>query len=196
MATFAELVADVITLTKRPDLVDDTKLAVKVATLKMHQMDFFYKDIYETGISFSADSYAQQLDYKALLPRFRSLKYLRKSDSTGTAGAFLVVLTPAEVIDTYGTERTDICYAAGAIIQIKSSTSFQYAILGAYLNPDITESGFNSWIAQDHPYAIVYEAAITIFKTIGYDEQATTYGKLALEQAKMIKMSNIQLEGY
>lgn len=196
MATFAELVADVITLTKRPDLIDDTKLAVKVATLKMHQMDFFYKDIYETGISFSADSYAQQLDYKALLPRFRSLKYLRKSDSTGTAGAFLVVLTPAEVIDTYGTERTDICYAAGAIIQIKSSTSFQYALLGAYLNPDITESGYNSWIAQDHPYAIVYEAAITIFKTIGYDEQATTYGKLALEQAKMIKMSNIQLEGY
>lgn len=196
MATFAELVSDVITLTKRPDLVDDTKLAVKVATLKMHQMDFLYKDIYETGISFSSESYVQQLDYKTLLPRFRSLKYLRKADSTGVAGAFFGVLTPAEVIDAYGIERADICYAAGSIIQIKSSTSFQYAILGAYLNPDITEAGYNSWIAQDHPYAIVYEAAITIFKTIGYDEQAVTYGKLALEQAKMIKMSNIQLEGY
>ena len=54
MATFAELLADVYTLTNRSDLIAETKLAVKMATLKMHQRDYFYKDIRETGIQFLA----------------------------------------------------------------------------------------------------------------------------------------------
>ena len=53
MATFTELCNDVYTMTKRPDLVAETKLAVKAATLKAHQSDFYPKDIYETGIQFS-----------------------------------------------------------------------------------------------------------------------------------------------
>jgi hypothetical protein len=53
MATFSELCSEVHTLTNRPDLVNETKLAVKAATLKLHQKDFFYKDISEQGVSFS-----------------------------------------------------------------------------------------------------------------------------------------------
>ena len=196
MATFTELCDDVYTLTNRPDLVAEVKLAVKAATLKLHQVDFFYKDLYETGISFASSTYAQQLEYRTLLPKYRALKYLRKSDSTGTPGMFFGVLTPSEVLDVYGAERVDICYAAGELIQIKSSTEFQYALLGCYLNPDVTEAGFNSWIALDHNYAIVYEAAVTVFKTIGYDEQSATYSKLAAEQLAAIRTSNILAEGY
>ena len=196
MATFAELQADVVTITNRPDLVSETKLAVKAATLKMHRADFFYKDVYETGISFSSENYSQQLEYRTLLPRFRSLKYLRKSDVTGIAGGFFQILTPAEVLDTYGIEKQNICYAAGELIQIKSSTNFQYALLGCYLNPDLADATYSSWIALDHPYAIVYEAAITVFKAIGYDEQSATFSKMAAEQLAMIRTSNIQVEGY
>lgn len=196
MATFAELVADVATLTNRPDLAAETKLAVKAATLKLHQSDFYFKDLYETGISFATPEYSQQLEYRTLLPRFRALKYVRKAESSGTVGNFFTVLTPAEVLDAYGHQRNDICYAAGELIQIKSSNAFQYAILGCYLNPDVTETGFNSWLALDHPYAIVYEAAVTVFKAIGYDEQAATYSRMAAEQLAYVRSSNIQVEGY
>lgn len=196
MATLAELQADVITLTNRPDLAAETLLAVKAATLKLHQADYFYKDLYETGISFSASAFVQQLDYRVLLPRYRALKYIRKSDSTGTPGIFLGVLTPSEVLDQYGIAREDICYVAGEVIQIKCSTALQYAILGAYLNPDLTTAGYSSWLAFDHPYAIIYEAAVTVFKAIGYDEQATTFSKLAAEQLQLVRISNIQAEGY
>jgi len=196
VATFTELVTDVTTLTNRPDLLAETKLAVKAATLKLHQSDYFYKDLYETGISFSESAFAQQLEYRTLLPKFRALKYLRKVDASGNVGDFFQVLTPSEILDVYGHERINVCYAAGELIQIKSSTSIQYALLGCYLNPDITETGFNSWIALDHEYAIVYEAAVTVFKTIGYDEQSATYMKMAGEQLAMIRTSNIQVEGY
>lgn len=192
---FAELLAEVYTLTNRPDLVAETKLAVKAATLKAHQSDYFYKDLFETGITFSTADYIQSLDYRELLPRYRALKYIRKSDAAGALGDFLSVITPALALDRYGSQRADVCYTAGALIQIKSSTSLQYILFGCYLNPNITEAGYSSWIALDHPYAIVYEAATTLFKTTGQDEQASVYQRLAKEQFDLIKVSNIEAEG-
>jgi len=64
MATFAELVADVYIATNRPDLVTQTALAVKVATLKAHQTDFYPKDIFETGIQWNPVAYVQSLSYR------------------------------------------------------------------------------------------------------------------------------------
>jgi hypothetical protein len=195
MATFAELLADVYLLTNRPDLVNETKLAVKAATLKAHQSDFYYKDLFETGIEFNTSDYVQALEYREVLPRFRSLKYIRKSDSTGTVGDFLSVITPALALDRYGAAREDICYGAGEVIQIKSSTSLQYILLGCYLNPNIGEDTYSSWIALDHPYYIVYEAAASVFKLTGDDEKATVYKRFTDEQIALLKASNIELEG-
>lgn len=196
MATFAELQSDIIALTKRPDLVADTKLAIKAATLKAHQSDYYYKDLYETGVQFATADHLQQLEYRSLFPRFRSMKYLRKSDISGMEGDFFNLLTPAQVLDEYGLSKSDIYYVAGSAIQIKSSDTFQYALIGMYLNPDITEAGYSSWVAMDHPFYIVYEAAVSIFKTIGYDEQASLYSKMAAEQLQLVKTSNILAEGY
>lgn len=196
MATFTELCDDVYTLTNRPDLIAETKLAVKAATLKLHQSDFFFKDIYETGIVFNAADYTQQIEYRTLITRYRALKYIRKSDSAATPGDFLSIITPAQVLDQYGISNEDICYVAGEVIQIKSSTELQYAIFGCYINPNIVEASYNSWVALDHPYAIIYEAAVSVFKAIGYDEQATTFSRLAAEQLQLIRVSNIQAEGY
>lgn len=194
--TLTELQAEVITITKRPDRTAETLLAVRQATLALHQSDYFYKDMYETGISFSSSAYLQELEYRPILPLFRSLKYLRKSDSLGTPGAFFEVVQPESVLDGFGYQRTDICYAAGASIEIKSSTQFQYALLGCYLNPDITSVGFNSWIAIDHPYAIVMQAAEKVFKMTGKTEEFAAYKLLRDEEVMRLKMSNIQASGY
>ena len=196
MATFAELLADVYTLTKRPDLVSDTKLAVKAATLKAHQLDFFYKDLKEQGVMFSTSKLIQTLEYRSLFPRYRSVKYIRKSDVTGFTGAFLTLITPAQSLDRYNYQKADVFYGAGETLQIKSSTDLQYIFFGYYENPDITEEGYNSWVALDHQYAIVYEAAATIYKMIGQDEQSTMYKRLCDEQIQSLKQSNILAEGY
>jgi hypothetical protein len=196
MATFAELLSEVYSLTNRPDLVAETKVAVKAATLKMHQADYFWKDLFETGVQFDSEDYVQSLVYRDLFPRWRSVKYIRKSDAAGANGDFLTLQVPDSILDRYGYQKEDIFYAAGELIQIKSSTSLKYILLGCYLNPDITEAGYTSWIALDHPYAIVYEAAVTVFKAIGYDEQATVFQKLAAEQLALLKSSNIAADGY
>lgn len=196
--TLTELRQAVYDLTNRPDLVSQTLLAIQKATLKIHHSDFYYKDLRESGLEFSGEAYFQELDYKTLFPLWRALKYLRKYDAVAlTAGKFFDIKEPTDVLDyQYKNELTDICYAAGSVIQVKSSTSFQYAIVGYYTEPDITESGYTSWIAIDHPFAIITEAAATVFRTIGKTDENATYLAMAIDEVNTLKLSNIQTVGY
>lgn len=195
--TLAELIQEVYTITGRPDRVNETLSAIKSATLKAHQSDFYYKDIFETGVNFQSAEFVQQLDYRTLLPLWRAVKYIRKYDNTNAVpGKFMDLLVPENVLDRYTVEKANIYYAAGAYINLKSDTQEQYYLLGCYLNPDVTASGYNSWIAKDHPYMIIYDAAGSVFKSIGKDDEAATYRGLVAEQLQLLKQSNILAVGY
>lgn len=194
--TLTELQQEVYTITNRPALVAETLLAVRQATLALHQQDYWWKDLQETGISFSSADYHQELDFRSILPLFRAIKYLRKSDASGKVGAFFEVVQPEAVLDSYGADRTNVCYAAGQSIEIKSSDQFQYAVLGYYANPNISVSGYNSWIALDHPYAIVFTAAERVFKMIGKTEEFAAYKLFRDEEVQRLLISNIQVQGY
>lgn len=186
MATFSELVSDVYTLTNRPDLVNETKLAVKSATLKAHHSDFYPKDLYETGITWPTPDYIQSIEYRTLIPRWRAFKYLRKyADSLPSD--FIKLLTPEQTLDRYSINKEDICYLAGEMLEIRSSTQDTYMILACYIHPITDENSYSSWIALDHPYAIVYEAARSIFKQIGWDEQAASIKQEVAEQFQILK---------
>ena len=195
-----ELQAEVVSLTRRPDLAALTLSAVKAATLKLHQADFYSKDLRETGIAFDTSASLQSLEYKTLFPRWRALKYLRKVDATSNPpvafGPSLTVITPEQILDGYGIQKTDVVYEAGQILEIRLCTPHQYFVLGRYDNPNVTESGYESWIADDFPYGIVYDAAATIFKSIGFSEQEASMRTLVAEQIALIKISNIQAVGY
>lgn len=199
MTTLTALCSDVYALTNRPDLVSETVLAVRAATLKAHQSDYFPKDLFETAIKFEEEKYLQSLEYKAVIPRWRSLSYLRKYNPTeldNAKGEFLTVLTPGEVLDNYGINRENVVYLAGSMLEIRSSDLLQYVLLGCYVHPDVTVEGYSSWIADEHPFYIVYEAARTLFKTIGYDEQAAMYDRLVQEQLAILRQSQIIAVGY
>lgn len=195
--TFDELVEEVYLLTNRRDLVAETKSAVKAATLKAHQTDFYSKDIHEQGFQFTSAAYTQSLDYITLVPNYRAFKYVRRvEDATDTEGAFFQILTPDELLDSYGISKTDIAYVAGRVLEIRSSVEFQFALLGCYVNPVVREGAYASWVAEQHPFYIIREAARVIFKTIGYDEQAAVYERLIAEELLLLKMSGLSDVGY
>jgi len=198
MSTYSDLVADVITITDRPDLTDLTKLAVRHATLKAHKLDFFPKDIYETGIQWQIPAYIQSLEYRTLVPRWRALKYLRKYDFTtspGTAGKLFEVITPELILDNYEFQRDNVCYLAGESLEIRSNTIDLYMLLACYRHPDTTEATYDSWIALDHSSAIVFEAARVVFKQTGFDEQATEMNALVTDEYALLRQELIG-EGY
>lgn len=195
--TLAELISGVYSLTNRPDLTGQTLIAVQSATLSLHQMDFFYKDIFETGIVFGTAEYIQSFEYRTLITTWRALKYLRRTDSSGASTSEPFEIVEAEdVLDLYKSDRTNVIYGAGEVLQIRSSTVFQYALLGCYVNPVITEAGFNSWMAKDHPFAIIYKAAADICRQIGKQEQSALFLKEVEDKKQEIRVSNIQVNGY
>ncbi len=182
--------SDVYTLTNRDDLVAETKLAVKMATLKMHQLDNFPKDIFETGISWSPVAFIQSLDYKTLIPNWRSFKYLRKYQD-GLPGDFFTYLTPEESLDRYKVNKENICYAAGTQLEIRSNTEDTYMLLACCTHPIVTDAGYSSWIADEYPFAIISDAAASVFKSIGQDEKASAFKQTVAEQVALIRQNNI-----
>lgn len=195
--TLTELQNEVYAITNRPDMVSQTLSAVRNATLAVHQSDYFYKDLYETGIDLEQEVFIHSFEVLNPVPRFRALKYVRKTDvSMSDNGAFLDLVPPELIADAYGCNKNDICYMAGDVLQIRSSTSLRYILLGAYVNPDITEAGFSSWIARDHPYAIVAKAAARIFKQTGKDTEYAVWTAEAREELDKVRLSNIVAGGY
>ena len=196
--TFAELLIEVYNITDRPDLIDLTKSAVKAATLKAHQTDFYSKDIFEQSYIFAAPDYTQSLDIITEIPNYRALKYLRLVDeSTDEAAKLITVLTPDEILDEWGRERTNVAYVAGRIIQIKASVEFTKILLGAYVSPVVTpEASYSSWVADLYPYAIVHEAARVIFASIAMDAEKNSQKELVAEQYAELKINAITDIGY
>lgn len=197
LEAFNEVVEDVYVLTKRRDLVAETEHAVRSATLKMHHTDFYSKDLLEKGLEFETAQYRQQLDYISVVPNLRAFKYLRRAEnSCDDAGPFFELVTPDELLDSYGFNRNNIYYIAGRIAEIRSCTSFRFALMGCYVHPIVKKGEYCSWIAEQYPYCIIHEATRVIFKTIGKDEEAATYERLVAEAMALLKLSNVQDRGY
>lgn len=189
--TFDELKQEIFNLTNRPDLESETESAIKAATLKAHQSDYYSKDIYETVLTTEDTGYIHSIDYPSAIPNFRSLKYIRKPDE-----GYISIISPEEIFDVYGEQKADIAYIAGRAIELRSSTQINTLIIAAYVNPIVAKLYYSSWVAENYPYAIIFEAARVLFKTIGYDEQSRAYEALVFEQYAALRREALTDVGY
>lgn len=195
--TFDELVAEVYLITNRPDRTAETISAVKAATLKAHKYDFYSKDIYETGVEFTEAAYKQSLDYISLLSNFRAFKYVKRvTDEYDEVGVPIEIVTPEEVLDSYGCLRSDIAYVAGRVLEIRASVPFSKLLLGCYVHPVIRTGAYTSWIAEQHPFLIIHEAARRIFISLGQLEEANGQRQLMLEELQELDTSAIHDKGF
>lgn len=199
MADFNAMLSEVYSITNRPDLVAETTMALKSATLKAHATDYYFKDLFETAIMYDTEDYLQTIPYRTLFPKYRALKYLRKWDGSvggDDAGKPFEIVTPEEIFDSYNRQRNDIAYVAGQVIQVRSSTAIKYSLMGVYLQPTVdTPETYNSWVSDEWRYAIIFEAAATVFGLLQNSEAKNNYAQLALEQMALMKNSNILATG-
>jgi hypothetical protein len=192
--TFAELVAEVTQITKRPDLNSQIESAVKAATLKAHQSDYFFNDLIELAVEFDEARFIQTFDPKQVVPRFRQAKYIRlwEGDINGYAKEFLQHIQIEAAMDNYNYIRTNVFYMAGAFLQIRGTQPVEKVLFGAYQHPLITPAeSYSSWIANEYPYAIIYEAARAIFLQIGFQEQSASMRSLVQEEYAVLGISNV-----
>lgn len=181
---FSELVSEVMQRTARPDMTTQTESAVKAATLKAHNSGFYYNDLVELAVQFDAPRTIQTFDPSDVSSYYRRVKYMRiwNGDVDGQAGEFLEHINTEAALDPYGYLRLNVFYMAGKFLQIRTRVELDKILFGFYRYPDITDISFSSWIADEVPYAIIWEAARTIFLQIGYQEQASNMQALVREQ--------------
>src|SRR6188768_2400302 len=186
--SLTQLKADVLTIVKRRDLIDDIELHTKNAILKIHSTDFYLPDLYENSFTFAVSATRYSLDAKALVSRWRKSKYFNILDPNN--GEIIRKLNPIEVlntIDEYSFIKDYVFYEAGNFINIRASGGELVFGFGAFIYPDVTLT-YPSWIADQFPYAIQYEAARTLFLTKGDKESANSMAELLKEAMTEVKM--------
>lgn len=178
MTTFAELQADVYEITKRPDKVALTTIAIRKATLKFHMADYWIRDLVLGAVvpltplftgqgRFSIDTTASPFT------RFRKAQLIREyvNPPTGMERNYTRI-EANDVIDDYNVEKVDYWYEAGTSIYLNSYTLITNAVVNYYRFPVVTaDANYSSWIADVLRDAISIEAAAEVFKAVGKDDE-------------------------
>lgn len=110
------------------------------------------------------------------------------------ARAILKEISIDNIFDEFKAEKVDVWYQAGSTIMIRSSTALKWGLISWYAWPnlDINNANlatfltapqncsplFNSWVAQEFPYAIIFDAASSVLQKQGQVDAARKYDQV------------------
>lgn len=179
---FDDMVNDIITLTARPDLADETALALRTATNNAHFSDGYPRDLVTQSVQLPNASYQTTLNIPTLFPKFRGLSQLKGLDVNYSVLADgetsrIEVVELNDIYDDYNVIKNNIAYVAGESINIRSLTNTYGFLVEWFKAPETKRDNYNSWIAQLYPDVILYWAASLVLDTNGNEEKATKFMK-------------------
>lgn len=188
------IINEVYLITKRPDLISETQAAVARATMKLHALDVFNQDLTSVVLnSGTTPALPVQTDYHysidlSSFTRLRNIAYVRDyaSPLTGSETEY-EALSPMNIFDEYQLERYNYFYRAGTALKLRSSKQLSSIQIGYFQFPIVDGATYASWIASVYPQAIQDEAAATIFRSIGKDEEFQRYTAINLENSATLK---------
>lgn len=171
--TFDELFQGVVTNTNRPELELETKQAVRRATIKMHNLDFFLADITEGKLAITP-TMQPRIDIAEFGKHFRKFAAIHPV-ADGHVGRALSKIEP----DAFNSNNsTSGYYQLGGTLVIKNCGVVSGIVFQFYTTPLTAVDNYNSWIASSHPFAIIDEASKTVLASVGNMEKANFYSNL------------------
>lgn len=203
--TLPELSAAVLTKTRRPDLQKQALLGIQEATHWAHTYDFFKRDLSEISFDFTRSDGPGPLSkgtypVKDTLPLFRKLAFIRRYDPvsglpiiSGPNNGYFKQAEPDALIDSrYARAKTDILYLAGSNINWYACTEDRGHIVGYYKLPSLSMETYNSWIADQYPFAIILYAASCVFRDIDQPDVAKANRAEAIEKIEEVRTADIE----
>lgn len=180
MTTFADMQAAVIANTKRPELVVLTDNAIRMATLRAHQVDFFPRDQSNVSLNYtpivSGQIYVDYTTLYSIAPLIRTPDFMQSID--------LVTGLPTEnlehVVDfknfwnEYNELRSSCFTLLGANLRARSLSNTGKFQLYYYSNPAVDTIGYNSWIADMYKEELAMWAAAIVWMRSGFQEIAAS----------------------
>jgi hypothetical protein len=161
---FTEVVAEVISIVKRPDKLLDIRREVNKAISFCCLGADFARDLEEASIAIDSTLFAQNIDLTTLT-RFRKFEYIKPP---GRA-KFLRHLTPDKIF-AKGREDVDVYYIAGDQANFKLCKLSSTLLVGYFkFPPTLSDASPTFWLLDIAPYMIIDKAASAIFRNIGDD---------------------------
>ncbi len=165
---FTEVVAEVVSITKRPDKISDIRREVNAAISFCSNETEFARDLVEGSIALDATLYTQNLVIDTNFPRFRKVSYLKPP----AVKFYLDPVGPTKIFENCK-EASNSYYVAGGDIIIKTSALYASLLYGYYAYPaTLTDANPTNWILTASPYMIIDRAAGKVFANIGDDASA------------------------
>jgi len=207
MTTLAEMIDMVDGITNRTDLVKETKLAIKSATLREHAAVDYSKDLMLTSIALSPGSPdtfrylipAASIRARKITPKIYETPVVQVSSAYTNLGVYGLIelneVSAFNIFDTYRLEHYNYWYNTASGIHISAVRSLASVDILYYKYTDVTDSGYSSWIADEFPYVIADFAAIEIFRLLGRTAEQNAYTVKAKENRLTLIASNITAIG-
>jgi len=188
-ALYSAILADVIAITNRPELVTEHALAIRTATRAAHFGNTYFLDAVELDYTLpGGPAYTAQLNKTTIgAARLRALNMIQLIDATSVVvyKPEIEVVELGDILDVeYRTIKNNIAYIAGGVINIRSSLAASGFRLTYFQSPNVTEATYDSWIANLAPDIIIYAAAANVSMMTGNAEKAKLLNKYAFEDLR------------
>lgn len=198
-ALYDSILQAVYALTARPDLVNETALAIRKATMKAHCADFWKNDLTERVVAvtplIAADTsfrYNFDLTDRVQYPLYRKMNYIKEYNATPPGQELQFKEKDADsLLDSYSLEGINQWYQAGMQVSLRVNKSLSNVKIGYWKYPNVISTAYDSWIAQQAPDIIVEEACAQIFKVIGKDSEHQRLAANFMENLHMLTMTQV-----
>lgn len=185
---YDDMLASVMTLTNRPDLEAETKLALRSATTNAHLTDAYFRDCVSQNVQLPNSAGTVALNISTLFPQFRGLGKVRPADvngnlidtgsynGNGDRNGLIEVVELGDIFDPeYKNLRYNVAYVSGDSVVIRTGLNCAGFFVDWYKAPKTKREEYDSWIAQLAPSVIWYWAAALVFSTNGDEDKARNY---------------------
>lgn len=180
MATLDSLTDDVIEITKRPDQITYIRNRIKVATLKAHHKEWYIRDMIKDWMFPASPATSFVLDVSSKFPLFRKMDSIYPV-LNGQLLDKLSPIQPDDLFSEFGNLRNNCWYQTGTDVNIRTVNKYDQFLVHVYVHPNVSDSGYSSWIANEYPDAIVCRVAGDVFARAGKDAEATQQKNAARE---------------
>lgn len=180
MTTFQQMRDEVIALTKRPELISVTDIAIRIATLRAHQVDFFPRDVASHPLTYTVPTgNVLFVDIPALytaVPLLRTPDFLQGLDNVTLLPNENLEYVPSykDFWDEHNELRGSVFTLMGDVLKVRFAGATGRATLYYYKNPDVAEATYSSWIADTYKQDLAQWAAAIVWNRTGFQEVGQT----------------------
>ena len=159
------IVQRVFGITGANNLLAETIDSVERATLDVHRSNRFKRDLQYVTVQFEADegiASSRVVSMPLGLRRIMELLIHNPVSAKVESATLLSHLT-----GYVNSQAPNKAVLLGRTLSVTAPFDFDQFVVGGLFLPDVSDDGYNSWIAEDHEPVITYAAAARVLTDLG-----------------------------